>query len=187
MEEALLAGARAGDAAAFGRLVEAYSPLAWRTARALLPDRAAAEDAVQEAWIDAWRGLPGFDPSRPFRPWLLAIVANRCRMIARRRTLPTIALGDDEVEHAPGEDDVAGALLRREADAELAAALARLTVEQRRLLELRYFAELELAEIAIVLGAPLGTVKSRLHRALAALRKTLGPDCDAARERGDAG
>jgi len=186
MEEVLLAAARAGDTAAFGRLVEAYSPLAWRTARALPPERAAAEDAVQEAWIDAWRGLSGFNPSRPFRPWLLAIVANRCRMIARRRTLATIALDDDEGEQVCGEDDVDEELLRREADAELAAALARLSVEQQRLLELRYFAELELAEIAVVLGAPLGTVKSRLHRALAALRGALGPTYDAAREREDA-
>jgi RNA polymerase sigma-70 factor (ECF subfamily) len=166
--------------------VEAHSAVAWRTARALLLDRAATEDAVQEAWIDAWRGLPSFDPSRPFRPWLLAIVANRCRMIARRRTLATITLENDTVEQLPGEDDVAEALLRREADVELEVALERLPMEQQHILELRYFAELDLAEIAVVLDAPLGTVKSRLHRALAALRVSLAATCDVAPGKGNA-
>ncbi len=176
MEDALIARAQSGDEAALRQAIELYGALAWRTARVLLPNRDAAEDAVQEAWIDVWRGLPHFEVGRPFRPWLLAIVVNRCRMTARRHALATVALDDGELDELPAEDDVLGTTLRRETGAELANVLACLPADQQRILELRYFAELELAEIALVLGAPLGTVKSRLHRALATLRRWL---CDA--------
>lgn len=176
MEEALIARAQAGDDAALRQAIERYGALVWRTARVLLPAGNAADDAVQEAWIDVWRGLPRFDMGRPFRPWLLAIVANRCRMIARRRALPTVALDDAEVGELVATDDVLDVTLRIETVNELAAVLARLPADQQRILELRYFAELELSEIALVLGAPLGTVKSRLHRALAALRRELCDD-----------
>ncbi len=170
MERDWIAGACNGDEAAFRRLVEAYGALAWRTARVLSPDAASAEDAVQEAWLDAWRGLPRFDHARPFRPWLLTLVANRCRKAGRRRAPPRVALDDPGAAALAAPEDALGVLLRREAAAAVRAAVAALPPEQRRALDLRYFADLELAEIALVTGAPLGTVKSRLHRALGALR-----------------
>jgi RNA polymerase sigma-70 factor, ECF subfamily len=68
MEQEIVHRAREGDQTAFRSLVEIHAEVAWRAARVLLPDRAGAEDAVQEAWLDAWRGLPRFDPVRPFRP-----------------------------------------------------------------------------------------------------------------------
>lgn len=173
MKDALIARARAGDEAALRQLIEQYQTLVWRTALVVLADRAATEDAVQEAWIDVWRGLRRFELGRPFRPWLLAIVANRCRMTARRRVLPTLSLDEDEVEGPIGDDNVLDLAMRYETYAELAEVLSHLPEDQQRLLQLRYFADLELAEIALVLGVPLGTVKSRLHRALAALRRRL--------------
>ena len=173
MEEALIRRAQLGDTAAFRQLVEAHTALAWRTARALLPTRAAAEDALQESWVDVWRGLASFRPDRPFRPWLLAVVANRCRMSARRHTLATVPLPPGESSVFAGPDEAANTALRDEADAELRAALARLPEDQRRVLELRYFVELDLSEISAVTDVPLGTVKSRLHRALGALRAAL--------------
>lgn len=176
MEDALIAQARAGDEAALGQLIERYERLVWRTALVVLADRAATEDAVQEAWIDVWRGLPRFDVARPFRPWLLAIVANRCRMTARRHVLPMLSLDDEdvEVEELPAAGvDLLDAAERAETGAELEAMLACLPDDQRRILQLRYYADLELGEIALVLGVPLGTVKSRLHRALDALRRLL--------------
>ncbi len=173
MEEAPIARAQAGDEAALRQAMEFYAPLVWRTALVLLADRAAAEDAVQEAWIDVWKGLPRFQVGRPFRPWLLAIVANRCRMTARRHVLPMVSLDEEDADEISGDDDVLEAAVREESHAELAAVLEQLPEDQRRILQLRYFADLELAEIALVLGVPLGTVKSRLHRALAALRRLL--------------
>lgn len=176
MEDALIHRAQLGDTAAFRQLVETHTALAWRTARVLLPNHAAAEDALQEAWVDVWRGLAGFRAGSPFRPWLLAVVANRCRMSARRHTLATVPLPPAESAAVAGPDHAADAALRGEADAELRAALAVLPDDQRRILELRYFAELNLSEIAVITAAPLGTVKSRLHRALGAVRAVLAKD-----------
>src|SRR5690348_18028240 len=94
MEEEAIRQAQSGDHSAFRKLVEAHSEMAWRVARTLLENSLAAEDAVQDAWLDVWRGLAHFDNTRPFRPWLLTIVANRCRMTRRRRTLPTTSISE---------------------------------------------------------------------------------------------
>lgn len=173
MEDDLIRRAQQGDQEAFRSLVTAYTDLVWRTASALLGDRLAVEDALQDAWLDVWRGLRGFRRDRPFRPWLLTVVANRCRMSARRQHLLTLPLDDDEATLPPEPDGAVEGLLRAETEAELLAATLELPAEQRRALELRYFAGLDLAEIALVMGTPAGTVKSRLHRALGALRVRL--------------
>ncbi len=167
--QSIIHRAQMGDIAAFQQLVETYYTVAWRTARVLQPDIASIEDILQESWIDAWRGLPRFQNHRPFRPWLLALVTNRCRMAARRARLPTITLDDVDTDLLL-TDDMLKHLLLQEQNAELRAALALLPAEQQRVLELRFFADLELAEIALVTGIPLGTVKSRLHRGLHTMR-----------------
>src|SRR5690349_66723 len=121
MEKAAIRQAQRGDHFAFRKLVEAYSDVAWRVARTLLEDSLAAEDALQEPWLDAWRGLAYFDNTRPFRPWLLTIVANRCRMTRcrmtrRRRALPTTSIS--ETMHADGLfEDLEDALVQSETDA----------------------------------------------------------------------
>lgn len=168
MDDDLILHAQAGDQAAFRVLVERYSTTVERTARVLLADRMAAEEAAQDAWLDAWRNLRRFERGRPFRPWLLKLVINRCRMLARRRSLPSIPLDQISADQLP--ISAAGSTATTALDADLGAALATLTAEQQRVVALRFFAELELAEIALVTGARLGTVKSRLHRALVALR-----------------
>jgi RNA polymerase sigma-70 factor (ECF subfamily) len=173
MEDALIRQAQAGDQFAFRQLVDRYTPLLWGTAQALLPDRGMAEDAVQETWIDVWRGLPGFQLHRPFRPWLLTIVSRRCWMAARRRVLPMVPLESEAFDALPGADAVSEHLLRLESDAAVRAALGSLPEDQQRVLALRYFTDLDVSEIALVMGTPVGTVKSRLHRALGSLRARL--------------
>ena len=173
MEDEIIQRAQAGDHAAFRVLVERYTVLTSRTARVLLADRAAAEDAIQDAWLDAWRNLHRFQPGRPFRPWLLTLVTNRCRMAARRHTLPSVTLDGPTAERIVDPADVAGEVVRTSLDTELAEALAKLPADQQRVVGLRFFADLELAEIATVTSAPLGTVKSRLHRALTSLQTRL--------------
>lgn len=173
MEEDLIRRAQAGDTTAFRALVERYTPIVWQLVRVLISDSGQAEDALQEAWIDTWRGLPQFDATRPLRPWLLTVAANRCRMMTRRPHPRTLALSED----------IAGSLPDTGRDAEetsapsqcegLRTALAALPPEQRRVIALRYQAELDLAEIAALCRLPLSTVKSRLYRALAALRAHL--------------
>jgi RNA polymerase sigma-70 factor (ECF subfamily) len=173
MHEEMIRRAQQGDTAAFRALVEAYAPGAWRVAQILMTDREQAEDALQEAWIDVWRGLPRYDAARPFRPWLLAIVGNRCRMLGRRHAIPTQSLGEDLADNLPDPHDTYADVAAREPDAALRDALACLSPEACELLELRYQAELELAEIAELYAIPLSTVKSRLYRTLAALRAQL--------------
>lgn len=184
MEDRLIARAQAGDAAAFRALVERYSDVTWRTARVLMGEHGRAEDAAQEAWLDVWQGLHRFERGRPFRPWLLTLVANRCRMMARRHAPATVPLTPDDADLFPGVGDASDHALRGETGDELRAALAALPPDQRRVLELRYFADLDLAEIAAITGVPLGTVKSRLHRALGAARVALHRDYDLVPERG---
>jgi RNA polymerase sigma-70 factor (ECF subfamily) len=173
MHEEMIRRAQQGDTVAFRALVEAYSPGAWRVAQILMTDRGNAEDALQEAWIDVWRGLPRYDTARPFRPWLLAIVGNRCHMLRRRHTIPTQSLGEDLADILPDPRDNYAQVAAFEPDVALQNAIACLSAEARELLKLRYQAELELAEIAELYGVPLSTVKSRLYRTLAALRAQL--------------
>lgn len=178
MEDELIARAQQGDTLAFRELVEQYSNLAWRTARVLLGDSARAEDATQEAWLDVWQSLHRFELGCPFRAWLLALLSNRCRMIGRRRTPTVVPLTPYDADLLTSADTASAPALRRETGDELRAALAALPPDQQRVLELRYFADLDLAEIADVTGVPLGTVKSRLHRSLYAVRARLQHNYD---------
>lgn len=174
-EDDLIRRARLGDQDAFRQLVEIYGMLTERTARVLLADRSDAEDAAQEAWVDVWRGLGSFELGRPFRPWLLTIVGNRCRMVARRRKLTSVpfdeALFDHLDLHSEPQANPFGAI--EEYYDDLQEALEALDGSHRRLLALRFFADLQLEEIAQLLNVPLGTVKSRLHRTLQTLRHRL--------------
>jgi RNA polymerase sigma factor (sigma-70 family) len=108
MDDALVRRAQRGDERAFDQLVEVYSPLIWRTAVALLGNRALAEDAMQEAWLDVWRALATFHADGTFRAWLLVIVANRCYKMIRRRALPIYFLEHDGIgltaDLASGDD-----------------------------------------------------------------------------------
>jgi RNA polymerase sigma-70 factor (ECF subfamily) len=149
-ESDVIARAQAGDRDAFRLLVEEYAPLGSRTARVLLANPADAEDAVQEAWVDAWRALPRFQVGRPFRPWLLTLVANRCRMKARRHN-PEVAYDEGMADERAAEMEAGS-----EYDGELQEALDELEPEQRRVLALRFYADLQLDEIAEVMDVPLG-------------------------------
>lgn len=173
MKDDVVYRAKKGDREAFRVLVEEYTALAWRTARILLPNQEIVEDVLQEVWLDVWRGLPRFQHERPFRPWLLTIVANRCRMTIRRHEVSTVSFENVDVSDMASTDDVLNHIESLEIDSNLQKVLETLSFEQQHLLKLRFFADLELVEIAMVTNTPLGTVKSRLHRALVSLRLQL--------------
>ena len=82
-DDELVARARDGDDAAFGSLVTRYGQMAFRVAWLITRDRGEAEDAVQEAFVKAWRAMPRFRADAPFRPWMLRIVSNEARNRAR--------------------------------------------------------------------------------------------------------
>lgn len=167
--------ALAGDQAAFRQLIETYHHLVWRTISVLSPNRTVAEDTLQDVWTDVWRGLPTFQPARAFRPWLLTIVTNRCYKNARRSVPAQQPLDTVAPEQVMTPDETPDHWLQQETRQELSALLTSLPDEQQRVLELRYFADLELAEIALVMETSVGTVKSRLHRALRHLREQVNP------------
>lgn len=172
IEESIILRAQRGDSQAFQQIVEEYHGIAWRTARVLLGDSTLIEDVLQEAWIDVWRGLPRLQHRQTLRSWLLTVIANRCRMALRRTVPAAVPLeSEQDVLYIPDEvENTLERITRQETYASIRAALAELPAEQRKVLELRYFADLELNEIALVAALPLGTVKSRLHRALHTLR-----------------
>ncbi len=168
-EAALVRAARRGSEDAVGELFRRHWGALHRAALLITGDRAAAEDIAQEAFLAALRALPRFDVRRPLGPWLHRIAVNRAIDFARARTLRGEVA--DLVPDRPAAGDDVAAL-----DEELAAALARLGVEQRAVVVLRYVLELTPGEIAAALDLPRGTVNSRLRRGLDALGDALeGP------------
>ena len=138
-------------------------------ARLMLRDHELAQDAVQDGFIRAWRNLPSLrDPDR-FEGWLRSLVARSCLDILRKRRRRPIEVELDATD-GPSMEDASS----RTADRELLdAILRRLPPDQRVVVVLRYYFGLELPDIAVTLGIPLGTAKSRLHRSMALMRVAL--------------
>ena len=160
----LIDRAKAGDRYAFDDLVGPLLDQAYRLAYGMLHDREAARDAVQEATMQSWRKLGNLRQGTPMRPWFLAIVANQCRNIVRGRWWSVLRIEPPPPGVAVDFEDriAAGADLRR--------ALRKLSPEHREAIVLHYYLDLPLEEVAGIAGIPLGTVKSRINRGLAALR-----------------
>ena len=158
-----------GDVPAFDRLVLVHLPRTYRIALAILGSDADARDAVQEAWLAAWRQLPTLhDPAR-FDGWLDQILVNACRMSIRRRSrVREISMPDGFDAEAPQ------ATLNQVAERDaLDRAFGQLAVEQRTILVLHHLERRPLSAIAAALVIPIGTAKSRLHAARAALERAL--------------
>jgi RNA polymerase sigma-70 factor (ECF subfamily) len=160
----LVSRAKAGDRYAFDEVVGPLVDQAFRLAFGMLHDRGAAEDAVQEAAVRSWKKLGNLRPGTELRPWFLGIVANQCRTVARGRWWSVIRL---EVPVGTGGTEFEDRIVR---GADLRAALRTLALEQREVLVLRYYLDLPLEEVAAITGVPVGTVKSRINRGLAAMR-----------------
>src|SRR3954452_4538901 len=165
-----------GDHQAYAELVRRYGPIAHRTAT-LIAGPADADDVVQDAFIRAFYALDRFRRDAPFKPWLLTIVANaarnRMRWSSQQPRLRERLSGDrgGGVLHLvpSAESTVLGVEERRS----LVAAVDALPPRARLVVPCRYLLELSEAETAQVLDWPVGTVKSRLSRALDALRAAL--------------
>jgi RNA polymerase sigma-70 factor (ECF subfamily) len=176
-EVELVARARRGDARAFAALVQEHQAIAFRTAYLITGDAAEAEDAAQDGLLRAYHALGRFRRGAPFRPWLLAIVANAARN--RRRSSSrraALVLRAGHTAPAPDEPSPEAALLVADERRTLLEAVGRLGEDHRLVVACRYFLDLGEAETAAVLGCPPGTVKSRLARALDRLRTDLGED-----------
>ena len=169
----LVVRARGGDRDAFSALVARSIGQLTGVARMILRDEHAAQDAVQEAFIEAWRSLPGLrDPDR-FDAWMRKLLVRACFRGARR----TKRLTAVEIQLTPtAEPAIGGADTNLDRRDQLERGLARLPADQRASIVLVYYLDLPLAEAAQAMGVPLGTAKSRLNRAVSALRAALDAD-----------
>jgi RNA polymerase sigma-70 factor (ECF subfamily) len=159
--------ARLGDQWAFEEVLRPLIEPAYRLAFAMLREREAAEDAVQEMALKGWRHRSKIRPELgTVRPWFLAIVANECRMALRERWWSVLRLGELPDRTSAGRDLAA--------DLDLREAIDRLPYRDRLLLHLYFVLDLPVGEVAQVLGIGVGAAKSRLHR----VTKRLRPDLD---------
>ena len=175
-QRALVERARRGDHDAFAALVDPSLARLDAAARLVLRDPELARDAVQDALIRAWRDLPGLrDPDR-FDAWLRRLTVNACLDLARSRRRRPIEVEISPLD-APTQPDPSGSLADREL---VDRALARLDPGHRAVVALHYLLGMPLPDVAASLGIPLGTAKSRLHHALAAMRRSTPADPDPA-------
>ena len=171
-EQAAIRRCQDGDSSAYQLIVGRYANVLFGTALLMLRNRDQAEDAVQEAFVSAWRGLGTFKSDRSIRPWLVRILINAVLQKKRRKLLNLIAL---PLDAEPAEPSIGPEALTEKAweRDEVRLALAELPDDFSRVVILRFYAELPISEIAVALNIREGTVKSRLHRALQKLQKSL--------------
>jgi RNA polymerase sigma-70 factor (ECF subfamily) len=170
---------RRGDRAGFTRLVERYQRELYHFLWRFLGDRAAAEDAFQETFLQIWQSAAQFDLQRRFKPWLFTIAANKARDMLRSQSRhppaplqANINPGSEEsgefVDLMSAVAEQPGAQLERQELQRLVyQTVMRLPVHLREILLLSYFHQFPYRNIAEILQIPLGTVKSRLHAAVA--------------------
>ena len=169
-----------GDRRSFEAFYDRISATLFAIAIGILKNREAAEDVLQDVFVQIWEKAPLYDPTRG-KPATWAITLVRNKAIDRVRSSQRRArLHDDlqrEAELSDQSDDYTSldAAASGERGKLLLAALKELPAEQRQVLELAFFASLSQSEIAAQLGAPLGTIKARIRRALVKLRDLIGP------------
>jgi RNA polymerase sigma-70 factor (ECF subfamily) len=169
----LVIRARGGDRDAYSQLVARSIGRLTSVARMILRDEHAAQDAVQEACIEAWRSLPGLRDPDKFDAWMRRLLVRSCFAGARRRKRVSLA----EVAMTPADEPiVTGPERGLDIHDQLERGLARIPADQRAIVVLVYYLDLPLADAAQTLGIPLGTTKSRLNRAITALRAVIEAD-----------
>jgi|ERR1700736_1387739 len=161
----LIARAVRGDTAAFEELLSSAIVPAARLAYGMLQDRAAAEDAVQEAALNAWRRLGNVRAGAAFRPWFLGIVVNQARSMRRAAWWSVLRLEGSPSVGASAELVARGADVRR--------ALLNIPPDQRAAILLHFYLDLPLDEVAAALGISVAGVKSRINRGLKRMRPAL--------------
>jgi RNA polymerase sigma-70 factor (ECF subfamily) len=181
-EREWVARARGGDEEAFRALVRRYQGEVYNLAGRILRNREDAEDAAQEVFVRVYGALHQYDPSHPFRNWLLRITHNLCIDHLRRKRISTVSM-DEPIRQKDGEvgwelpdpdaPDPLEAVIYAEERGWIEEAIASLGPTLRAAITLRHLHGLRYEEIAEILDVPLGTVKVRIFRARAALAKLL--------------
>ena len=172
MDPELVARAQRGDQRAFEHLtLDVYHRL-HTVAFGILRDASLAEDAIQQTVLTMWRELPKLREPARFEGWTYRILVNACHAEGRRlkRWITTF---ETRILERPGAIEHAGTVLDRD---QLERAFRRLSVDHRAIVVLRYYTDLTIPAIAEALDIPSGTVSSRLHHAMKALRASLEAD-----------
>jgi len=176
--------AQAGDGGAFRQLFDAYHERLYNYIWQMVREDELAADLTQETFIRAYRSLPELRDARAFQPWLYRIAVNLVRDERKRATLPTVSLealaegkedGSTELEFPDWSSSPEREWVRQERAEAVQRAVASLAPEHREVIALHHLQGLEVRDMARVLKVPEGTVKSRLGRARAILRRKLAP------------
>jgi len=163
-----------GDQRALAELYDRYAPLLYPVALRILRRPADAEDAVQQAWLQAWRSAASYDSRRgTVAAWLLTMVRTRALDLYRSLASRRRAEGAAEPDPVAAPDDPMTSTAHGQLSHRVREALATLAPQQRQVLEIAYFEGLSQSEIAERLNAPLGTVKSWARQGLMKLRDLL--------------
>lgn len=188
-DHGLAARAAAGDGRAFETIMRRHNRLLFRTARSILKSDAEAEDALQDAYLRAWRALEGFRAEAKLSTWLVRIVVNESLARLRRHGAQVIPLDatmdanqddaedrmEDDPDHRPEQ-----VVLRAEMRRLMEARIDRLPDGFRSVFMLRAVEEMSVEDVAAALGLPEATVRTRLFRARSLLREGLSRDVDMA-------
>lgn len=165
---ALVTGLKSGDQGAMADVYDRYSPVVYAVALRVLGDTGAAEDVLQEVFLQLWRKPGAFDAERgSLGSWLAVITRNRAIDSLRRRR-PETDIEDVVLSVAP---DIAGEADRARAAEKVRGVMGEMAPAQRSVLEMAYWEGMSHSEIAVKTGEPLGTVKTRIRAGLIALRK----------------
>ncbi|HLL79131.1 MAG TPA: RNA polymerase sigma factor [Ktedonobacteraceae bacterium] len=177
-QELLVERVLSGDREAFGEIVQQYSTLMLRTAYMIVRDHDLAEDAVQDALIQAWQHLAHLRSADALRPWLMRIVVNQCisftRRLARSNTFVRQSMQEHETNAIVAEAEQLNGKIEGEWD--LARAISELPSKQREVIALHYYHGMTLPEIAQAMQTSQNTLKKRTQAALANLRRLLNID-----------
>jgi len=174
VQRILVDQAMRGDQEAFARLVDASIDRCYAVATLILRDREAAQDAVQEAFVSAWRDVASLRDPGAWDAWLYRLTVWACYRHARkRRRRSTVELRAIPDHDPVGDPDLAIEVAERD---EIERRLGELPVDQSAVIVVHFFLDLPLTDAARVLDIPVGTAKSRLHRALRSLRTAMRPE-----------
>jgi RNA polymerase sigma-70 factor, ECF subfamily len=177
-DDKLLTRIRAGDSLALQALYARHQVKVFRFALRLLRNEQAAEDIVSEVFIDVWRNATGFEGRSEASTWLLAIARNKAYSLLRKKKED--ALDEDFAAGIEDEADNPEVLMQKKTKGDLLrACIGRLSVEHREVVDLVYYHDKSIEEVALIVGAPEGTVKTRMFHArkkLSELAQAMGID-----------
>jgi RNA polymerase sigma-70 factor (ECF subfamily) len=171
MQRDLVERARRGDRDAFTQLVKLSAPRLHGIANLILRDPDRAKDAVQDAFVAAWQGIPALRDPDAWDPWLRRLAVRSCYRLAKKSQRQTLIENDvRSAEHQLRTPDTTADVADREW---VLTELGRLNIDQRSVVTLHYYLDLPMREVAEILDIPFGTAASRLHRGLEVMRAAM--------------